>query len=232
MTLEIYLVRHGESEVNELYMNCSPDEKRVCGRNQWSELTEEGIEQSRKLGEYLAGTKFNRVYSSPAIRAQQTARHCLQAMGREWPIYKLDDRLSELDQGEWEGKLDNRVRPEHVWDEIRKQNWNFKPLNGESQKDVYERMSNFLDKRIIPDYLENCEAVRQFLPSYDQRDIVFTHKNAIACLISPMAHVNRDRIHEMEMGHTSITILRYADDVAGSSIKSNLMPHLEVAENA
>jgi broad specificity phosphatase PhoE len=231
MTLEIYLVRHGESEINELYRNWTPKEKKVCGRNQWSELTEKGILQATLLGNSMEGMVFNGVYSSPAIRAQQTARYCMQAMGQKWPLYELDDRLSELGQGEWEGQLDCRVRPERVWEEIEACNWDFKPLNGESQRDVCERMCNFLDQRIIAGYLENCKAVRQFLPDYDQRDIIFTHKNAIACLLAPMMNLDKTKVHEMKIEHTSITILKYVDNIAGSSIKVNLTPHLEEPKN-
>ncbi|MBN2111787.1 histidine phosphatase family protein [Candidatus Woesearchaeota archaeon] len=227
MTLEIYLVRHGESEINEIYRQWSPEERKVCGRNQWSELTETGIEQSRKLGEFLSGKCFSGIYSSPAVRAQQTARYCLQAMQHKWPKYETDDRLSELGQGEWEGQLDSRVRPPHVWEEIKAQNWEFKPLHGETQSEVYERMRYFIEDKVIAGYLDDCEAVRKYMKEYSRKDLIFTHKNAIACLLAPVMGYDLTKVHEMDIRHTSITLIRYHRRLEESEIWLNMIPHLE-----
>lgn len=59
----IYFVRHGESEGNKK------------GLHQGAEvpLSEEGIEQGRVLAERLKKHKINVIYSSPMVRAKQTA---------------------------------------------------------------------------------------------------------------------------------------------------------------
>ena len=77
MTTTLYLIRHGESEVNKNYSV----KKVFLGRNTWSELTERGIEQAKQLGKFLKNQKFDKFFSSPTIRTQQTARHCLREMG-------------------------------------------------------------------------------------------------------------------------------------------------------
>ena len=65
----IYLIRHGQSVLNF--------SKRHSG---WSmlPLTEKGFEDARRAGEKLKDIPFDRIYSSPLIRAVQTAEQIAQ----------------------------------------------------------------------------------------------------------------------------------------------------------
>ena len=63
----IYLVRHGETELNV---------KRVLqGRSDYP-LTETGVRQAQEVADWFReqGIVFDRVYTSPLVRAVQTAR--------------------------------------------------------------------------------------------------------------------------------------------------------------
>lgn len=62
--LNIYLVRHGETEWNI--------EKRLQGW-QDSNLTEKGIEDANALHDHLIDIKFDAIYSSSSKRAFKTA---------------------------------------------------------------------------------------------------------------------------------------------------------------
>ncbi|MEG1942498.1 MAG: histidine phosphatase family protein, partial [Angelakisella sp.] len=60
MMTTIYLIRHGTTDFN------------IDGRFQGTmqiPLNEQGLLQARMLGEYLAPVHFDRVYTSPLIRA-------------------------------------------------------------------------------------------------------------------------------------------------------------------
>src|SRR5690606_18225814 len=87
----IYLLRHGETQYNA-------DGNRYCGRTD-IELTTKGIQQANLVADQLAGISFDGIYSSPLKRAYETARI---ASGNQ-PVNK-EDRLIEVDFGEWEGK--------------------------------------------------------------------------------------------------------------------------------
>ncbi len=87
VTAELWLVRHGETE-----WTCAG---RLCGRSD-PPLTERGRTDASALRAALAGATFERVVSSPAARAVETAR---LAYGE--PV--LDARLHELDFGDLEG---------------------------------------------------------------------------------------------------------------------------------
>ncbi|MBD3354589.1 hypothetical protein GF361_01230 [Candidatus Woesearchaeota archaeon] len=211
--IDIYLIRHGESEVNVQHRRASWHEKRICGTNTWSELTEKGIDQSRTLGEYLkkCGPCFDRIYSSSTVRAQQTARYCLEEMGFEWPRIQVDHRITELDQGIWEGKVDCKTRTDDIKQNMDAMNWHFTPPEGESQYDVFCRANEFIEEKILGKEYENIA--------------VFTHQNVIACLLTGLVGLDKNKIHEMELLHTSMTVLRYDENRLDTIVKGEI-PHI------
>lgn len=90
--MEIYIVRHGETLWNQ--------EKRLQGRTDIA-LNENGRDVARKTGEALMGTRIDLIYSSPLMRARETAE--LIRNGRDIEI-RTDDRLKELCFGRYEGQ--------------------------------------------------------------------------------------------------------------------------------
>lgn len=63
--MKFYFVRHGESETNVhgIFSN----------RGYQHPLTKKGIQQAQELVRQLAGASINRIYTSPIMRAVQTA---------------------------------------------------------------------------------------------------------------------------------------------------------------
>ena len=94
----IYIVRHGQTEMN--------NRKALQGRSDVP-LNETGIAQARAAAEKLTGIRFDRVYTSPLIRAIQTARIVAPYVE---PV--MDDRLIEMDYGPYEGCDLTRLPPE------------------------------------------------------------------------------------------------------------------------
>lgn len=90
---KISVVRHGEGEhnVGGFYQSAIP------GAN----LTEKGKKQAEEAGKFLADQKVNIIYCSPLARTQQTAQAIADATGAKIVI---DERLREIDVGEYEGK--------------------------------------------------------------------------------------------------------------------------------
>lgn len=87
----IYLIRHGQTELNNAQV--------LQGRSDYP-LNEAGIRQARETARRLneQGIRFSHVYSSPLIRAVQTAEIVVPGIQ---PV--LDDRLLEMDYGPYEG---------------------------------------------------------------------------------------------------------------------------------
>ena len=94
---KIWFLRHGQTEWNA--------EGRIQGRLN-SDLTARGREDARKqaalvapfIDDVLSGP--GGIYVSPQGRAQQTAQIALAGHG-----YAVDDRIAEINTGEWEGRL-------------------------------------------------------------------------------------------------------------------------------
>ncbi len=84
----LYLVRHAQSEENRGEYDGPEDDP---------PLSEVGEEQAKRLGQRFARQKVDAVYSSPLLRAQQTARVIAGSSALE--IRTLDD-LREVDMGD------------------------------------------------------------------------------------------------------------------------------------
>jgi broad specificity phosphatase PhoE len=88
------LIRHGATENN------LANPPILQGRNTDPPLSSEGISQAKKTGAFLADVSFDRVYSSPLLRAKQTAREVARLHGVE---VENAPGLIEVDVGRWEG---------------------------------------------------------------------------------------------------------------------------------
>jgi len=88
----LVLVRHGETAANT--------EGRLLGRADPS-LTELGREQVERLAVALVPVRAAAIVSSPLLRARETAGAIADLAGAS---VEVDDRLIELDYGEWDGR--------------------------------------------------------------------------------------------------------------------------------
>ncbi|WP_115132116.1 histidine phosphatase family protein [Synechococcus sp. N26] len=96
MPLRLLLVRHGLSSFNK--------EQRIQGRDDLSNLSEEGHEQARALGRSLQDVSIQAVYSSPLQRAAATTVSLLETQGGQTPDPVFDDGLLEVDLEPWSGQ--------------------------------------------------------------------------------------------------------------------------------
>ena len=130
-----YLARHGETKWNA--------ENRICGRSDVP-LSEAGRRQAKRLAERLKPISFDALYSSPLKRAIDTARFISERIGLE-PV--VDDRLVELDYGQWEGKTLQEVMKSNpktlrAW---QADPGEVAPPGGESGLEAQQRVVLFLD---------------------------------------------------------------------------------------
>lgn len=140
--MELYLVRHGKTLWNE------------AGKLQGHEniaLSSKGREDAGKLGEQMDNTELDLIYSSPLIRAYETAS---LIRGHRNIEIKTDDRLKEISFGVEEGSMFER------WlDETSPYRFFFTapekytpPENGETLTDLLERTKSFIQEEIEPKF--------------------------------------------------------------------------------
>lgn len=96
--MELYLVRHGETEMNRADV--------FRGRAD-PPLNRRGFEQAGCLSEGLAGVDFEGFYASPLLRAMQTAE---AVAGPRGSVVRPLDHFVDVDYGEWSGLRVDEVR--------------------------------------------------------------------------------------------------------------------------
>jgi glucosyl-3-phosphoglycerate phosphatase len=111
MTLQgrIFIARHGETVFNAA--------ARMQGQHQiHTPLTSKGFAQADEMGRNLAlwlGThQAMSLWSSSAGRALQTLAIITEHIGADWHEARADDRLQEIDVGEWSGRAYNEIESE------------------------------------------------------------------------------------------------------------------------
>ncbi|MDO8459693.1 MAG: histidine phosphatase family protein [Nanoarchaeota archaeon] len=192
MTLDLYLLRHAETEYNA-------HNNLIGGQSNFLKLSERGKNQAKILGARFVreGVKFDEIYSSTAERTQQTARIVCGAIG--FPIARLitTPKLLELSQGDWEGKELNEIYVPEVLDEMKAKHWNFKAPNGESQKDVEERVYSWVEKTLLQRN-ENLTVG------------IFGHGVATKCLLRRIMDSNPELTYRICVNNCSISRLKYS----------------------
>jgi broad specificity phosphatase PhoE len=141
--MRIYLVRHGETEWNRV--------RRFQGRSNLP-LNPAGRKQVRALAEALKNKPLTAIYTSPLIRALETAR-LIRVFHPSTPIFE-EKGLIEMDLGEFDGMKAQDWAEQYP--DFRKA-WNENPASvkipgGESLEDVQDRAKETLERitRIYP----------------------------------------------------------------------------------
>jgi alpha-ribazole phosphatase/probable phosphoglycerate mutase len=135
--ITICLLRHGETAYNA-------DGNKYCGRTDIP-LTEKGISQAERMNTLLQDFRFDQIFCSPLQRAKTTAEI---ASGTPEKV-QVDERLIEVDFGQWEGKRSDDFIAEdpNSW-----YNWLSDPerfeagRTGENAKQVIARLDSFYNE--------------------------------------------------------------------------------------
>jgi probable phosphoglycerate mutase len=126
-TVEVWLVRHGETALNE--------QGRLSGWND-VKLTECGRRQALHLRDVLAGESFDCVWSSDLDRALETSRLA-------WGEPRVDARLREIHFGTFEAVEYATLSEEHKTG--LREFAGFEAPGGEAIEKFVERVNDFLD---------------------------------------------------------------------------------------
>ncbi|NVY96501.1 histidine phosphatase family protein [Lactobacillus sp. DCY120] len=89
--INVYVVRHGQTDTNK--------SKKINGATTDLPLNDTGIAEAQALRASWDPKKIDYVYSSPLIRAVQTANIIMDQPDQ----LEIDDRLTELNYGSWDG---------------------------------------------------------------------------------------------------------------------------------
>jgi broad specificity phosphatase PhoE len=180
----ILLVRHGETFWNK--------ERRIQGRKE-SELTPLGERQAAAMASVIADLIARepapfRLLSSPIGRARQSAE--IIARATRLPI-ELDERLTEIHCGEWEGLLHSDLVARHPDHYARE--WLYGAPGGESFDDVMTRARSWLADQA---------------PERQRRLVVVSHGVWGRCLRGVYANLVRADIDRQPVPQDAVFCLR------------------------
>lgn len=137
--MRLYFVRHGQSEANVLRV--------ISNRDLPHHLTDLGRQQVEALAQSLADVPLAAIYSSPIVRAAETAQ--IVAASKGLPV-QIADALREPDCGIMEGRGDEDAWREHdrVVSEWLAQQYDSRIAGGESYSDLRARFVPFIERLV------------------------------------------------------------------------------------
>ena len=194
MSLRLVLVRHGLSSYNEKGL--------IQGRTDDSYLTDIGYLQASKSGEALSGINFDKIYSSPLVRAAETAKTIQKNLkGENHIVY--DKNLLEVDLNKWSGLTINEIKskypenyllwkndPENLKLES-KNNLKYQPI-----QELYDQANEFI-KNIFEIYLGKNEA----------NILIIGHNAILRCLILSLIGRPKKGFRKIKLDNASFSII-------------------------
>lgn len=144
----LYIIRHGKTDWNLMH--------KLQGKTDIP-LNEAGRQMAAEAGERYKDTHFDVCYCSPLVRARQTAELLLK--GRDVPVI-IDDRLSEMGFGIYEGEEEIFSKPECPVRELFFNPAGYEARDGaESLEELFARTGSFLEEVAYPQVKEGRDVL-------------------------------------------------------------------------
>ena len=207
MTIRLVLVRHGLSSFNAKGL--------IQGRTDDSLLTDEGYEQALKAGKALSKINFDKIYSSPLVRAAETAKTIKKSLNKEKDII-FDKNLLEVDLNEWSGLKIDEIKnnfPEiyPIWKNDpenlilkRSENKTYKPI-----QELFDQAHNFIE-----------DILKIYLDEDDVNILVVGHNAILRCLILLLIGKPKQGFRKIRLENASFSILNISSH--NKSIKTQI----------
>ncbi|MDU3113518.1 MAG: histidine phosphatase family protein [Megasphaera sp.] len=185
----IILIRHGETQWN------------IEGRYQGQEdthLSERGQLQGRMVADGLKNTPIDVAISSPLERSYMTCSFCASLHGLT--VLK-DDRLLEINHGDWEGRLADDIKANYPKEF---QRWHTAPYTvtmpgkgGESLEDVRRRVRAAFD---------------EYVQKYEGKTVLVAAHDAVnKAIICDVLGLDMSHFWQIKQDNTCINVLEYQD---------------------
>ena len=177
---KLVLLRHGESQWNL--------ENRFTG---WVDvpLSPKGEQEAKAAGRKLAGTKFDRAYTSVLKRAIDTLAIVLEVIGQTGIPVEKDKALNERMYGELQGL--NKAETAQKYGEhqvkIWRRSYDVAPPGGESLKDTADRVLPYYEQHIRPQILAG------------KNILIAAHGNSLRALVMQLDKLSREAVLELNI---------------------------------
>ena len=227
MPLRLLLVRHGLSSFNK--------ERRIQGRDDLSNLSEEGHEQARALGRSLKDVSIQAIYSSPLQRAAATTASLLETQGGQAPDPVFDNGLLEVDLEPWSGQtidelMQGSTEAYKIWKQ-RPMELELQRPDGSSYKPLPELMEQA--RGFISTLLERHPA------NGNDTALVVAHNAILRCLMLVLLGEPDHGFRRLRVDNTSLSVFNIRPGDNGPQVQieclnstTHLQPLPEKGKNA
>tara|TARA_Y100001970_G_scaffold200773_1_gene244265 strand:- start:34771 stop:36096 length:1326 start_codon:yes stop_codon:yes gene_type:complete len=194
MVLRLVFVRHGLSSFNQKGI--------VQGRSNDSYLTKEGYEQAESAGKILKSLNFDAIYSSPLIRAAETAITIEKCFKSNHEI-KLDDNLLEVNLEKWSGLTIEEIKGKYPNDYQSWQNNPEKLILKTKDNNYYEPIKDLFvqAKRFTDSLFLNHEGKEE------TNILIIAHNAILRCLILSLINRPEKGFRKIKLDNASISII-------------------------
>jgi broad specificity phosphatase PhoE len=195
----ILLVRHGETDWNR--------SGRIMGIRPVP-LNQNGLTQAARLALQLTALPEPALYSSPVVRARQTAD--ILASTLRVPVIE-EPGLSEIGVGEWEGRYWNEFDGNPARVDFYRLPQEARPPGGETLSEVQQRAIAAVERA-----LSRMQAGSA---------VVVTHADVIRAIVAHYLETDLQTMRHMQIGHASVTALTI-NGSSGTLLCLNSLPDL------
>ena len=187
--LTVILLRHGRSVSNTAHT--------LAGRSEGVELDAKGVGQAGALVERLAGLPITALVRSPLLRCRLTLEPLAAALGLD-PI--IDERLSEVDYGQWTGRQLGELVKEPLWTVVQQQPSAAVFPDGEGLAQVQARAVAAVrdhDRRLAEEH------------GTDVLWVACTHGDVIKSVVADALGAHLDSFQRITADPASMSVIRY-----------------------
>jgi probable phosphomutase (TIGR03848 family) len=187
--MTVILLRHGRSVSNTAHT--------LAGRSEGVELDEKGLAQAAELVDRLDGLPIKALVRSPLLRCRLTLAPLAAALGLE-PL--VDDRLSEVDYGQWTGRQLGELVKEPLWSVVQQQPSAAIFPDGEGLAQVQARAVAAVrdhDRRLTEEH------------GADVLWVACTHGDVIKSVVADALGTHLDSFQRITADPASMSVIRY-----------------------
>ncbi|MFM9033981.1 MAG: histidine phosphatase family protein [Mycobacterium sp.] len=189
--MTVILLRHGRSVSNTAHT--------LAGRSEGVELDERGAEQAAELVGRLEGLPIRALIRSPLLRCRLTLEPLAAALGLD-PV--VDERLSEVDYGQWTGRKIGELVTESLWSVVQQQPSAAVFPDGEGLAQVQARAVAAVrqhDRRLADEH------------GGDALWVACTHGDVIKAVLADALGSHLDSFQRITADPASMSVIRYTD---------------------
>jgi probable phosphomutase (TIGR03848 family) len=187
--MTVILLRHGRSTSNTA--------QTLAGRSDGVDLDEKGLEQAEVLVGRISSLPIRAIVRSPLLRCGRTVEPLAAVLGLE-PV--IDERISEVDYGQWTGRKISDLVKEPLWAVVQQQPSAAVFPDGEGLAHVQARAVAAIrehDRRLAEEH------------GGDVLWLACTHGDVIKAIVADALGTHLDSFQRITADTASMSVIRY-----------------------